>query len=533
MDEAYPFAWNAHQIMENGAGALGERQADSPEETRLEIAHSPLYMLTLALGFKIFGETERTGRLLGVLCLGLTLFFLFRISGILNGEENRLPVWLIAASMIAVNPYMMQHALLIDIDPTLLTLSMTAVVYLYLKYDQTGKSAWLWGAGLAFGIALWAKEMTPPAIPAAVFLYEGFRRSWKRAFKNSLLLLASGILFFIATWGLFCLAFGVPPLVFIRFLLASKGFWFTVFSHTQAVLFVVKSVLFWLSPPFWILVLLLISGRIALKQGRESRNPVDFLILYAVLLMAYTLVYIPLSTNLMLVKYAYPAFPVLFLAVAARIHHAVRDKAWIAWTASTVLITAYYYLFRLGDPFLQLYQNRLPFTGKTMLLFLVPVVLLTVLMKILRTRLHWRDCLLGAAILVYWPMNAAVLQKQAGAPYCTSPSWYNYGEKGLKESIAYLASHLEPGDEIIARKDIGYYLNKRYGLRTLYHYPLFRGDRRQGLKEFQAVYPGRNIRFVVLDRLSTGAYAGEIVRPHFDLDREFGDFYIYRSGNRE
>jgi len=269
------------------------------------------------------------------------------------------------------------------------------------------------------------------------------------------------------------------------------------------------------------------------KRRPEKRGPADFLILYGVILLVYGLVYIPLSTNLMLVKYAYPAFPVLFLVIAGRVYPAVRNKAWIAWAAAAILIPVYYHFFSLGDPFLKLYRNQLPFTGKTMLIYLAPFVLLTAILKILRLPKPWKECLLAAAILSYWPMNAAVLEKQTGAPYCTSPSWYNYGERGLKESIAYLASHLEPGDEIIARKDIGYYMNKRYGLKTEYHYPLFRGGREQGLKEFQSIYPGRRIRYIVLDRLSTGGYAKEIIQPHFDLDIEFGDFYIYRSSNRE
>jgi|GEM_PF-6254778 4-amino-4-deoxy-L-arabinose transferase-like glycosyltransferase len=534
MDEAYPFAWNAHQIIEKGVTALGERQSAAPDQTRLEIAHPPLYVLTLASVFKLFGESEKTGRLLGILCLGLTLLFLFNISGILNGSADRLPVWLITASMILINPYMIQHALLIDIDPTLLALAMTVVVYLYLKYDQTGKAGWLWGAGLALGITLWIKEMTPPVIPAAVFLYEALRHSWKRAFRTALLLLATGLLFFIGTWGLFCLATGVPPLVFMRFLLAGKGFWFTVFTHYHSVIYVLKAVIIWLSFPLWILFILELFRRIPIKSGSRGRGPVDFIFIYAALMMLYTLVYIPLSTGLMLVKYAYPAFPVLFLAVAARIHPEARNKAWIAWTAAAILIPVYYHFFRLGDPFLQLYENRLPFTGKLMLVYLAPFVLLTALPKIRRLRTPWKDCLLAAAVLAYWPMNAAVLQKQATAPYCTSPSWYNYGEKGLKETIAHLASHLEPGDEVVARKDIGYYLNKRCGFETLrWHYPLFRGDRLQGLAEFQGIYPARRIRYIVLDRLSTGDYAKEIIRPHFDLDIGFGDFYIYRSAKRE
>ena len=118
------------------------------------------------------------------------------------------------------------------------------------------------------------------------------------------------------------------------------------------------------------------------------------------------------------------------------------------------------------------------------------------------------------------------------AGYTTANSWYNYGEWGEKEAIAYLNQNLPPDGVAIVRKDIGYYLrvHPRGSLERKWIYSfLFTLPISQGRAKFEELMEKYDIEYVQLDSVCSPQKGYEIIKPYFVFDKRFGDFIIFRK----
>ncbi len=531
LDEAMPFAWNARAINAKGLRALGERTKSPPYGTVLEISHPPLYTILLAGSFKLFGETPVAARLLGVLCLLLTTGLLWLIARQVFGPQSGPQIWLIAATLIAVNPYLIQYALLVDIDNTILSLCLTGTIYFFLRLVQTNSPGNLFATGLGLAVSLWAKEMTPPILLAAFFIFLWFSTGWKRALWQTTALTALGVGVFVLTWYLFCAWTNVPPLSFVEFTILNKGAAASPFSHLPKAGMKIKSMLYWLSPP----LVLLFGGYVAsrIKALRLSRRleVQDFLLVYIALMGFYTMIYIPSATTNPLQKYDYPAMPLMVLAAAAGLHRSLpplTGKTALLILLVGVALFGLYWLCKLPDPLLAISVNALRFRSPTSLLLLLPPLVAMLALKKLRPAFTWGRSLVLTAGLMVLPQNAYVTIKQMG-DYTTSPSWENYGERGLAQTIAYLVKRVQPEHELVVRKDIGYYLNGIAGLKNMrWWYPMFRSELQEMKEGWEAINASGAIAYVVLGPYDHRVPARQVIEPHFTLEQVFGDFEIYR-----
>ena len=529
LDEAYPFAYNAHVFNESGIKTLGERTSEGAEETVLEIAHPPLYPVMLSLFFKLFGETDAAGRLFGIFCLGLTLLVLREISKILY-PENAGTAWLTTGILLLLSPFILQFSLLLDIDNTILTPCLLLTIFWIIRLIQSGERTNLVWAGLSLGLAFWAKELSPPVIPAALAIFYLLKKEWKKAILDPLIIAGIGLAFFGVTWLLFCAWTDIPPLVFIKFLLSRKGDFFFNFTYVNTIIYVFKLLVAWLSPAF---ILLVILWTVHLIRSRKTQPFVDaqgFAIVWILIMSLYTLIYIPLTTNLPLLKYAFPLFPLLFLLIGGWLSRQLgtlsfKERGLLYLSGGIAAL--FFFLLIKNDPLSAAYGNRLSFTGSTFIFLWLPALGLPIFsMILLKKKSIGSGLAIGLlSVLLGFDIFLNVRQTADGN---TAPSWDKYGEKGLRETVDYLSAETETGGEIAARKDIGYYLNFRENRADIaWLYPLFRGVRSQCEKDF-SIIEHSSVQFVVLDQLTNQKTASEIISPLFFLDKTFGNFYIYR-----
>lgn len=530
MDEAMPFGWNARAINAAGIAVLGQRVAEDSSETVLEIAHPPLYPILLAHAFTIFGESAAAGRMIGVLCLILTTALLLPIAKQIFGPQRAPMIWSIAVAITAVNPYMVQYAMLVDIDTSILTLFMICTIYFFIRHLQINSRRDLIFAGIALAASFWAKEMTPPVLIIAIFFFLWIHAGFKQALQKTAALTAIGLGLFTLTWWIFCEATNVPPGSFVEFTILQKGARAAPFSRPMSAFLKIKSMLFWLSLPVLLLFFYYAGARLKACCRSKRLERQDFLLVYTGLMFFYTMIYIPSSTDNWMLKYDYPAMPMMVLAASAGTSRLIKNlslKNVAAVMIAAVSISGFYSLCDLEDPLIGLAANTVRLRSLSSAILFSPLLLMLIVCKWCGRPLSWARAAAMAAGLAVLPMNAYTTIKQT-ADYTTSPSWDNYGEKGLAETIAYLAERVKPGDELAVRKDIGYYLNGIAGLEKIHWwYPMFRGGREKMKREFEAINASGKISFVVLGPYDHLDPAVEIVESFFQLDRIIGDFYIY------
>jgi hypothetical protein len=123
--------------------------------------------------------------------------------------------------------------------------------------------------------------------------------------------------------------------------------------------------------------------------------------------------------------------------------------------------------------------------------------------------------------------------------YTTAVSWGEYGEKGFKETLAYLETNL--GDSVpIIRKDLGYYLTINQPDRkfTWIYNRIFRGNLKDAarVEKIENTISRDEVQYIVLDpytnRTETRDLIRDLIAPYFEFIHQFGDFEIYRKSLR-
>lgn len=411
LDEAMPFGWNARAINAAGVAVLGQRVAEGSNETVLEIAHPPLYPILLACAFDIFGERPAAGRMIGVLCLTLTAALLLQIARQIYGRERAQTIWFAAATMMAVNPYLVQYALLVEIDTSILTLFMTCTVYFFIRHLQTNRRRDLVCTGIALAASFWAKEMTPPILIAAIFFFLWRFAGFKLALQKTAALGAIGLGLFVLSWWIFCEWTNVPLRSFVDFTILRKGANAAPFSHPLKAIMKIKAMLFWLSLPVLLLFFFQAGQRLRALRAARRIELQDFLLVYIGLMFFYTMIYIPSSTNNPLQKYDYPAMPLMMLVAGAGVSGLVArlsPKNVAVICGAAIGISCFYWLCKLTDPLLVLASGNLGFRSPTSAILFSPLLLTAIIFKWRRRDLSWARATAFAASLVVLPMNAYV-----------------------------------------------------------------------------------------------------------------------------
>lgn len=493
-DEADPFCISGAAIAAGGPSVLGERVEGSrfPGGTRYEIPHPALYNLAVAGAFRIAGVSSLSARGLGLVFHLCSLYLIAMIA--LRAGLGR-AVALAACGLYMALPLAIQYPLFIDIDNSLLTPLLLALMLLALSHFDAPSPAGLVVIAVWLALSLWCKETTPYIALAAIALWWMLRGRrvdglWRWAAVGLL-----GTALFAGTWWLFCLVTGVPVDAFFQFTIQQKllnegegasfgpglarlwneGNWIAV----------------WLTPAFLLAGAIAVIDRIVRLWRSRRAEPIDLFMIFAVLLFAVHGVYYPG------LKYIFPLVAPLALLLAdflVRGIGRVSLREGLVAGAAVAAISLLVYFF-VRDPILPgsslkrvaFYATFLPLAGTAAVL--VPLGGLR------------RGLLMALAVTV---LGGALQQDLRHLkPASAVPSYGDYGETGAKEMIALADSRLPDECRFIARIDFGFGLREAAGKpgRERVVVGFFRNERTIPREKLIETLDDPKLRGIILDSL--------------------------------
>jgi hypothetical protein len=121
-------------------------------------------------------------------------------------------------------------------------------------------------------------------------------------------------------------------------------------------------------------------------------------------------------------------------------------------------------------------------------------------------------------------VGAAISRYHAISPF---PTKYSYGQRGMDQTISYLKERLQTGEVVWGMKDIGFYTGNRYEESYGYYFAKnsrekIRALRDSGIRYFVAT------KGIGEDRIDAYPDVLSALEECCYLDRQFGNFYIYK-----
>ena len=487
-DEA-AFAYAGHAVAKTGLpfSNLGHLQTlvpgDFTQRFNWALWHPPLYVYALGEAYARYGETERTARLIGVATGAVTGLLVFLTTLAVTRSASRgAPIFAaVAAALYVTNPFVIQSALLLDIDGTVL---VAAIAFAMLSYvlllgnSRPVRHPLTWVlttvATLAVALCLWAKMTTVLAVVAAAAGYRLVGRPWRpwRLLIEVPVVVGGGTALFLGTWWWFANHLGMPfefpfRVLWLEFEEAagSTTGWK---DNPLIILDLFSQVALWISP--YLLALFIGAGALRIgeiaaspvrwfrtrnasstptRPPRLGLEPVDFVLIAGA---ATGLVYlIKLAGSFP--KYHITMMPFVVVGIGYLLARVVGSLSWWEAPAYAVVVggmTGYFSLVT-GDRLVLFrdYDWLLPliaWPGVTGFGFLVMVTLLG------RHHLPRQLAIFGVILTAAWSWGVNVAQ--ADAAYSTA---YNYGVQGQREAAAYLDTILKRGERYVAAREVAYY----------------------------------------------------------------------------
>lgn len=560
-DEA-AFAFAARAVAETGIplSNVGHMQfetaGDFSKRFNWALWHPPLYVFGLGWAFREWGENEQTARLFGVVCNALAALFAFGMGTIaLWGRTKAAPLYAAAgAAMYVSNPFVIQSALLLDIDGTVLVASIALLGLLYtvlLRVPLPLRSRWTWllmgmTAG-AFGLSMWAKMTTAFALPIGAALYRLFAtRRWQpwRLLIELPLIPALGGALFLGTWLLACQATGMPFDAPFRILAielhdATAGA-SSLAEKQRELLDHLVYVALWVSPYLIFLFVwagtarltdlvtqpFVIGTRRALKRTAVEEPwgawAVDFSLVCGGAIGAAYLIKLAASFP----KYHISMMPFWAVGVAYLLFRYVKRVTW--WEPAVYAVVtagmAGYFVTFVSDKYVLFsgYDFLFPLLVWPAALGLAFLVLCAALG---RHHLPRQLTILLLLLTVSWSWG--VNEKQSRADYSTA---YNYGSFGLRPTVQRLDTILRPEQVFISSRDVAYYTrNQTYVDQDTFWEHVARLSK-AGITTFNgsiAGYPRVDVVALFLWDPESGRLAHSYLDDQYEVDFQEGPFHIF------
>lgn len=530
------------------------------------LTHPPLYDFMIAGIFKLFGETEKAARGLGAVIYLTTCVFscltLRDLSRNLSPWVGAMAVTALAVTLL-INPLMLQHALLIDADTTGTALCVAAFFFVFVRSRNASGFGYIVSRSvlcLITAVMFLFKEMSPFAILAGVSIYHLLNRDAKKAASDLIVILAGGAALAWFAWTAYAQALGMDPARI--FMSGHAGSRYSSVISPEFIKKVVRSLptiirwpVHWLSAP--LMAFLTVSLIVRIAAILKARRPEIQDTLWA----AGLAVWVPFlffKPSIDMMKYQFPVYPILFIAsiygaasmldthrqMVARFLGSAHGRVAAAALIAAGAALAWHYLL-LGDYILLLFHRADRPTWSSFV-SQYHIVWLMAIAAILAAGWRWRQgrltlCLWGLLITAL-PIQTALNWNQSKAAYTTVESWMNYGEKGLMDTVDHLVSSgLRAGTIGCWRKDIQYYLERRYGipaLKVIYPDELYRTPEQQ-MPELKSFLRGGALEWIVSDRVSllhipekSRLKVSEMIGQYYDMVGIFGEFKIHRHRSR-
>jgi len=519
------------------------------------IWHPPLYMFTLGLWIRLFGDGEVATRSLSVACLLLAAgiaFDIARRSVLLEGASTArsLLAGVVALAILLTNPLAVQVAQVLDIDNTVLTVLLAAFVWLAIRMPDRWDWKQVVGLGALFALLLWTKLTTPWILLAALVFTRAFQGLGVRGALDALAVGAFGSALFLATWVGIYSATGMPIGYTIDVLVREAGD--SSASSRDRLVSVAAFVngiapnVLWLGPFFCLLFVGAGVLRLwSLLRGRGLRAADLLVVLGAAIYLVY---FAKLAGNLP--KYHASLLPLWAAACGILVARAVgrpslaqiaatlitcagltwwlvppmADEWTIAWTPGVVrqlvgiplvvgalLAVAWPFLGGAGrhggsdrgpDDTPNAGMRRLPSRGR---LTGVPVALLV--------------------LAISWSVALDLAQRDR-----IGSTTYYYGRYGQDAAAEALGQVLTADEVYVASKEVAWYLsNQHYVDQESWHHVVW--EERGGV--FDGTYAGRDIRVLVLEVSEPSTrWAYEVtLGTRYRQTGEYGNFRVYQRAD--
>lgn len=513
--------------------------------TTLPYNYSPeLYLQMLHFVFRLFGEGESVARLPGIGSAVLSILMVFGMTkSFAEGTAQARLQWASLVSLAyALTPGVIQGALILDIDNTILVPAVLLLCWSFSKCLQTPRVGWAILCGLAMTIALWGRITTPPVLGLLMGTIALASNGTVKSKATVLGALLGGTLVFLISWYGYCslrhVSFSGPFLyAFHAFMGKSKSL--TQLQFAQNAL----SVLLWGGVFHLLMLVIAIKSRAHSFFAERKAPPEDiFLVCGLCILLGYLFVG---GVTFGYPKYHLPAFPLLYIFAGITFSRAFGQELDLTprklrVAAILTLLACAIQLFTIGD-WLYVFRYQL----REQLAF-APVSFAADFRETGRNAVLWSAAyfflflfarrishvpVLGLLYLFALGSSLGVTLLQAGADYSTG---YNYGGRGTVETAAYVRVRVPPDTVVIAPGEVSYYLNSPnppHWSNTIWTDPVLLRKRLADSNTSGFVYSIATNTIEQIQVITGDQAIQEILRRHYDRAR-VGTYIIWLRKGR-
>lgn len=411
----------------------------------------PLYASLIALSFKLFGISEASARIPGVLCfIAVLLVICLLIKEISFNKEESFTAGIVTLILVVFSPALLQGSLMIDTPDTTLFMLLACLFYLFLfKTERLAFGQRVFWLGIIYALCLWAKMTTALsfliALPLA-FILAGER---KKAVKLSLGVFLFGIALFLLSWFSYCYFIAgtsrfIEPLSYYA-MNTADSFFVGLFEKIARIVLDMFRISVWFSPFLLILGIAAIFDILKNARREENKKIVHLAVFISIVIIGYLAANATFSS---FPKYVVPALPMLSCVIACyggRLFGGLVNQRAFLTLILFLAAGMFYYFFLTGDIVYEIFlirQARLfgtvePYLyrllAKVVFYFGFPVALVFVSKKFLSVPLNKRIILGIFTALIAGNIAVSLAQRKAG--YSLN---YAYGARGIEELKQFL-----------------------------------------------------------------------------------------------
>lgn len=534
VDEA-SFGKEFKNVYKYGFSAYGMTSEDSYQYKNLvqQLSHPPLWQIVLYFHTFIFGMSNLSIRLFGVITYFLSLILVYKILNKYNSTSAD-KLFLLSATLLLIHQYLAIASMAVHIDTMFIPLIFLLFAYYFIKTDiKTWKDYML--LIILYAIAFWTKELLVAFITLSLFIYYIYHKKYKDAFKNTFIITFFGSIIFLITWIIFALAYGIP---------VEGWFYETVWKKVVmlgfqkdaislfAYLMLIITRFFWKVIFYNIAILTLIFIGIWYNFKNKNRNiKFDFLHIFIIIQFIAFTFYFYMNT--------YYLFTAVFVGIIIIAQLIYEKQIKISKKHIYLLLGLFIYYLAFLNPAIKIQRYWLLTENmKTLFVFpqlyiiliylffyFLPYLLITTSIIIKKIKIEEYIRLL---IILFLASSAAfnIYQLQ---DYTTATLWNNYGEEGFSETLVHLNSmELIANTTIITRKDFEYYLLEKFeenDIHYVYNY-FMRNKMTVTYEKNMAKINLSEVSIITTDMYISEKYK-ENLTQNFRLEYEYGDFQIY------
>jgi 4-amino-4-deoxy-L-arabinose transferase-like glycosyltransferase len=438
------------------------------------VDHPHLYLRCITGAFRLFGISEVSARLPGILAGVISTFLVFFLIKGFSPDRERSTVWAaLWALQYALIPAVSVGSNYVMHDNTVLVPAIILLYYAFARFSIEGTWAWAIALATMAALSLWIRISTPVAvlfllaILTPTYIKGGKRQWWCIA------TLAAGIALFLLSWDLYCDFTGFPfakPISYTLGAILSK----THLAGTSKVpdLQSLIYLLLWLGP-FSVFLFILAAARRVSEFWRERTPRVeDLFCAGAILLMVgYT---VAGDAIFGFPRYQSPAFPLIciFAGLALCRWDALPEELNFGPIAGVALAAFAIQLGILRDViFLIRYTLRLEAVGPTGFHPAINTLVCRGLafcaahgiLALVCLRSSFKGRLLSFLFCLSFGANLGTCWLQRFAPYYVG---YNYGGLGTVAAACYIAAQVPPYGVVLAPDEVLFYTGEyesKYG----------------------------------------------------------------------